>query len=537
MYGLEHKFVSMRKVKLPTGDVWPIHESVMLGKRCLRNKPHAQLFVPINQCSIDCRTKPSDTAYITVAGKQPILLIRHADGSRIRLTDGQRCELHHKDTICLRDDLPESTAVEFVDADNDDDSNDADDATNTKEGEKETARTDEKVAPIMLLLVGYQGSGKSQLASKLPKDSWCVVSNDTAAAASSSHTYRKAACVARAHDALTSSNAPKHVCVDNTNTTEARRRDYVHLAKSVGAPLHAVVLNLPPETCAQRVRTRSQHPSLVQGSDGVNVLKREEQLQLPSKEREGFDTVHTCHLANQCEDVAQMYAHTKGPDHAHVEAACDASKDQALLHEERAPKKLRTTPASPKEALQLAADTPQALDTYVTHTEHLVLLNDKFPKGKLHALVVARDTSVASVHCLHSKEHAELLSSMISLAQDYVHHQRQRDRTIANVVFGFHSMPSMHPLHMHVISQDLSGEYMKSKMHWNSFSTPFLMDARQVYRQVLQAGKVSLTFDPEQLLKQKPRCHRVGCKKDFSTFPACFSHATRHCTYPLPGND
>ena len=43
-------------------------------------------------------------------------------------------------------------------------------------------------------------------------------------------------------------------------------------------------------------------------------------------------------------------------------------------------------------------------------------------------------------------------------------------------------MPSLVPLHLHIISLDLTSPQgcLKHKKHWNSFATPFLVRARDV---------------------------------------------------------
>ncbi|KAG5184213.1 hypothetical protein JKP88DRAFT_181425, partial [Tribonema minus] len=41
---------------------------------------------------------------------------------------------------------------------------------------------------------------------------------------------------------------------------------------------------------------------------------------------------------------------------------------------------------------------------------------------------------------------------------------------------GYHAVPSLEPLHLHVISQDLDGHSMKTPKHWNTFATPFFLE-------------------------------------------------------------
>jgi Scavenger mRNA decapping enzyme C-term binding len=41
---------------------------------------------------------------------------------------------------------------------------------------------------------------------------------------------------------------------------------------------------------------------------------------------------------------------------------------------------------------------------------------------------------------------------------------------------GYHAIPSLKPLHVHIISQDLNGHGMKQPKHWNTFATPFFLE-------------------------------------------------------------
>ena len=45
----------------------------------------------------------------------------------------------------------------------------------------------------------------------------------------------------------------------------------------------------------------------------------------------------------------------------------------------------------------------------------------------------------------------------------------------ANFKIGYHASPSMHRLHLHVISTDYDSPSLKTKVHWNSFTTPFFL--------------------------------------------------------------
>ncbi|EKU20534.1 aprataxin, partial [Nannochloropsis gaditana CCMP526] len=74
-----------------------------------------------------------------------------------------------------------------------------------------------------------------------------------------------------------------------------------------------------------------------------------------------------------------------------------------------------------------------------------------------------------------------------------------------------HSLPSLRPLHIHIVSQDFDSPALKTKRHWNSFTTPFFLDLLQVETALQIHGKVTVRHeDAEALLKLSLRCHACG---------------------------
>lgn len=51
-------------------------------------------------------------------------------------------------------------------------------------------------------------------------------------------------------------------------------------------------------------------------------------------------------------------------------------------------------------------------------------------------------------------------------------------RKLDEFKIGYHAAPSMHRLHLHVISRDFQSVCMKTKKHWNSFNTPFFLSSK-----------------------------------------------------------
>ena len=43
---------------------------------------------------------------------------------------------------------------------------------------------------------------------------------------------------------------------------------------------------------------------------------------------------------------------------------------------------------------------------------------------------------------------------------------------------GYHAVPSMHRLHLHVISTDFDSRCMKTIHHWNTFTTPYFISSK-----------------------------------------------------------
>ncbi len=179
----------------------------------------------------------------------------------------------------------------------------------------------------------------------------------------------------------------------------------------------------------------------------------------------------------------------------------------------------------------------------------VALLPDKYPKARHHVLVVARDPGLASVYDLR-REHVPLLRHMMQVAQRWVRDtaadpgsqhgaaaaaassgagapggtdqgaegaegaglQAGPGLTEQDFVMGFHSVPSMRQLHMHVLSRDMDSPALKNKKHWNSFTTGFFLPAQQVLQQLERSGGVEGADleAAEALLKGDMRCHRCG---------------------------
>ncbi|OPJ67409.1 aprataxin [Patagioenas fasciata monilis] len=154
--------------------------------------------------------------------------------------------------------------------------------------------------------------------------------------------------------------------------------------------------------------------------------------------------------------------------------------------------------------------------------EKTVVIKDKYPKARYHWLVLPWDpiSSLKSVN----RDHLELLEHMHAVGQKMI--EQCPDRESLEFRLGYHAIPSMSQLHLHVISQDFDSPALKTKKHWNSFTTDYFLDSQEVLEMVRSKGKVMVKDHVSELLKLPLRCHR--CKQQLSTIPQLKEHLRKH---------
>ncbi|KXZ48867.1 hypothetical protein GPECTOR_25g452 [Gonium pectorale] len=155
--------------------------------------------------------------------------------------------------------------------------------------------------------------------------------------------------------------------------------------------------------------------------------------------------------------------------------------------------------------------------------DKVVLMMDAFPKARHHALVVARDPALRSIANL-TREHIPLLRHMRAVGLDWVQQCRTQDPATVAFKIGFHAVPSMCQLHMHVVSQDFDSACLKKKKHWNSFATRFFLPHEAVEKELEQNGRLALMSAAEerQLEEAELQCH--GCGRKAKNLPELKSH-------------
>jgi len=156
----------------------------------------------------------------------------------------------------------------------------------------------------------------------------------------------------------------------------------------------------------------------------------------------------------------------------------------------------------------------------VTETGRVVVIRDKFPKSEHHFLVLPKQklTSLKSA----GRDHVQLLEEMEAegrkLAERFPQHQFK---------LGYHAVPSMSQVHLHVISQDFNSPCLKHKKHWNSFTTTYFVPSETVLEELRSTGRFTEREEQAKTLLGTPlKCHK--CEYRPQNFPDLKRHLGTH---------
>lgn len=120
--------------------------------------------------------------------------------------------------------------------------------------------------------------------------------------------------------------------------------------------------------------------------------------------------------------------------------------------------------------LLAAVDDPKQ---FVKSDDLVHIIRDKYPKATYHYLILPKE-NITSIKSLTSK-HLSLLKHMEQVALNLINTEEHKGN---NFKLGYHAEPSMTRLHLHVISDDMNSECLKTKKHWNSFTTDFFLKSQ-----------------------------------------------------------
>ena len=147
--------------------------------------------------------------------------------------------------------------------------------------------------------------------------------------------------------------------------------------------------------------------------------------------------------------------------------------------------------------------------------DEVMAIKDKFPKAKHHYLVMPRDTRYASIGDLTPDDmpllkHMERVANKLVNDNNTIHDENESpDLEFPDYKYGFHAVPSMNHLHMHVISQDLDSSCLRHKKHWNSFTTTFFVPLEEMMIAVESGEAVDFSYRSNRL-SDGLKCHHCG---------------------------
>jgi len=158
----------------------------------------------------------------------------------------------------------------------------------------------------------------------------------------------------------------------------------------------------------------------------------------------------------------------------------------------------------------------------VVHSDaHVVSIKDKYPKAKHHYLVLPKK-KVTNLHTLDGED-KDLLKMLDDEAARLIATHPESEFQA-----GYHAVPSMAQLHLHVISTDFDSPCLKHKKHWNSFTTPYFIPSTRVISQMEEWGKIE---KPNKELTKRwmdspLKCHK--CEYLPKNFPDLKLHLKIH---------
>lgn len=154
--------------------------------------------------------------------------------------------------------------------------------------------------------------------------------------------------------------------------------------------------------------------------------------------------------------------------------------------------------------------------------EQVVVIKDKYPKARYHWLVLPW-ASISSLKVV-SRDHLQLLKHMHTVGEKVIASHAGSSKLRFRL--GYHAIPSMSQVHLHVISQDFDSPCLKNKKHWNSFNTEYFLESQAVLEMIQETGRVTVRDGTPELLKLPLRCHE--CQQLLPSMPHLKEHLKKH---------
>jgi len=123
-----------------------------------------------------------------------------------------------------------------------------------------------------------------------------------------------------------------------------------------------------------------------------------------------------------------------------------------------------------------------------------VCIYDAFPKSKIHLLVIPLRRSGLAVDNIKDlkRKHLKNLKLFHAYGKQVATYLSKSKPSTFPIKLGYHAIPSLNRLHLHIISQDFDSLCLKNKKHWNSFTqTGFFMSPQIIENHLEKEGNLA----------------------------------------------
>jgi aprataxin len=148
-----------------------------------------------------------------------------------------------------------------------------------------------------------------------------------------------------------------------------------------------------------------------------------------------------------------------------------------------------------------------------------VIVHDRFPKARLHFLLLPKPHTLRGAQSMSDLVRADeaavraLVRTARAFAEraadDFSRQHPDAPRPVMSA--GVHTIPSLRPLHVHIISEDLLSRHVKTKKHYNSFATDFFFPLEELAETLKHSSGGPLevhTGNASARLVELPICNR-----------------------------
>ncbi|KAM9986093.1 hypothetical protein ACTFIZ_004347 [Dictyostelium cf. discoideum] len=182
-------------------------------------------------------------------------------------------------------------------------------------------------------------------------------------------------------------------------------------------------------------------------------------------------------------------------------------------------------------ALVYFSNKPESFpDVVLYYDDKTVAVLDKYPKAKHHYLIIPR-VEINTLDEL-TPSFIPILEHMYNVADAIINEIISKDNNNNNNLkksdfkLGFHAIPSMKRLHLHIISNDYNTKYLKNNKHWNSFTTEFYVPFDKILNELKSNGQVKIDqVKYNSILSQIKKC--PICKEENKNLENLKDHYTK----------